>query len=1242
MKRGLLCAILGAVVLGVFAPPSSVVSARVIPTGPLNFFKNYFITGDYVSGAVGLQGLGQNGLATGSIPISGVPEGHDIVAAFLYWQVVTKQSDGADAGVAGATFNGIPLSSPDGPVAKALGVVGASPCWASGGGTGPGSEKLTYTYRADVLRMLPIGTDGEVVANGSHIVQIPDSGSGGNATPIGLGATLVLVFRDLSKPLTAVVFYDGSFTINNQNQTLAQTMEGHYEPADTPNARMTFIAGSAQANKAETLTVNGGTPEVNAFTGSDGASWDTFDRGFNPGTSASVSTSVSIANLSGSDCLTFGAVVYKMAVKDTDGDGLLDIWEKATAAAPVLDPYGQPLPPLADMGANFMRKNVMMELNYMFTDVPLAYGGVVKPAHSHLPGHDTIKLLGDMYLNAPVPNPDGTFGISLLVDAGSSYPNGIADGYIVPRHLARGGEAIDESTTIQCHRGPLDPPWVCQWENHPGTAGWKTGVNFVKNQILSGEPAPAPGQEDVCDLPGNTCVRRFDQNRKDIFSYVLLAHFTGIPVAEKPCVSGAGQPTDADPATGLCPVAENANFRVPKTISGVADFLGGDGLVTMGGFSDSSGKPIGTPFAVASTIAHEFGHIGGLRHSGEQSTAASPNPNCKPTYLSLMNYLYQLRGLPDDLGVPHMDYSRQVGPALNEQSLVEGVNMGAWQTSGPYRIGWYAPLAGSYLEGQAQPVARHCDGTDRLPSEQFVRVDARFANEPIDWNANGTVASSPALTQDINFNGRTTARLPGVQPIEPELLPGSDDWSRFRLDQVGSRRNVGGFFVDAQGVLRMGPLSLDTGRADMGRADMGRADMGRMDMGRMDMGSGDLNLGETGRADMGRADMGRADMGRADMGRGDNGGGDLFRADPNNPGGELDSITAGDLANTPPNAFFACLIGEGGCTAPQGSGGQLHDVLTTFQAPNVGGHTKMIVYRVPGAALLPGQTWTKVGEVNSLPAQELYYVIDNSLLVNGAQYTYFSVAQYPTVTSFPSNVVTITAINAPPTVSNIGDQSIFMNSSTGPIAFTIGDERVGTVTLAGTSSNTTLVPNATIVFGGTGTARTVTVTPTLGQVGFTTITVTVTDATGGSTSDSFGLTVVPITYVFSGFFSPLVTAGTVQTPSISGVFNFGKAVPIKWSLTLGGAVVSDLTSLQALEAVPGNWNGTRCAPTGGAPLALLDPVTGRPTGASEYRFSSGQFIFNWDSTVANRLLCYNLTLTLRDGTPPRVTTIRFR
>jgi hypothetical protein len=45
--------------------------------------------------------------------------------------------------------------------------------------------------------------------------------------------------------------------------------------------------------------------------------------------------------------------------------------------------------------------------------------------------------------------------------------------------------------------------------------------------------------------------------------------------------------------------------------------------------------------------------------------------------------------------------------------------------------------------------------------------------------------------------------------------------------------------------------------------------------------------------------------------------------------------------------------------------------------------------------------------------------------------------------------------------------------------------------LSGTSSNTTLVPNANILFGGSGANRTVTITPASGQLGMTNITLTV-------------------------------------------------------------------------------------------------------------------------------------------------------
>jgi formylglycine-generating enzyme required for sulfatase activity len=98
--------------------------------------------------------------------------------------------------------------------------------------------------------------------------------------------------------------------------------------------------------------------------------------------------------------------------------------------------------------------------------------------------------------------------------------------------------------------------------------------------------------------------------------------------------------------------------------------------------------------------------------------------------------------------------------------------------------------------------------------------------------------------------------------------------------------------------------------------------------------------------------------------------------------------------------------------------------------------------------------------------------------------------------------------NIAPTISDIADQTITEGGNTGALAFTIGDAQTaaGSLTLSGSSSNTTLVPNANIVFGGSGANRTVTVTPASSQTGTATITVTVSDGSL-SVSDSFLLTV---------------------------------------------------------------------------------------------------------------------------------------
>lgn len=107
--------------------------------------------------------------------------------------------------------------------------------------------------------------------------------------------------------------------------------------------------------------------------------------------------------------------------------------------------------------------------------------------------------------------------------------------------------------------------------------------------------------------------------------------------------------------------------------------------------------------------------------------------------------------------------------------------------------------------------------------------------------------------------------------------------------------------------------------------------------------------------------------------------------------------------------------------------------------------------------------------------------------------------------------ITVNSINDPPAISTITNKSTNEDTPTSSIAFTVSDEdnAAAGLTMAGTSSNTSLVPVSGIVFGGSGASRTVTITPLANQSGIATITITVSDGSLSATT-SFVLTVTAV------------------------------------------------------------------------------------------------------------------------------------
>ena len=135
--------------------------------------------------------------------------------------------------------------------------------------------------------------------------------------------------------------------------------------------------------------------------------------------------------------------------------------------------------------------------------------------------------------------------------------------------------------------------------------------------------------------------------------------------------------------------------------------------------------------------------------------------------------------------------------------------------------------------------------------------------------------------------------------------------------------------------------------------------------------------------------------------------------------------------------------------------------------------------------------------------------------------------------------ISVTAVNDAPTLTSIANQTTMSGTATAALAFTVGDAETapGSLGLSATSSNLAFVPNANIVFGGSGAARTVTVTPVAGQSGTVTITLTASDGSlTGSTSFNLSVDGMGI-WAQTYFGSATVNVGNEEDFDSDGVSN---------------------------------------------------------------------------------------------------------
>ena len=203
---------------------------------------------------------------------------------------------------------------------------------------------------------------------------------------------------------------------------------------------------------------------------------------------------------------------------------------------------------------------------------------------------------------------------------------------------------------------------------------------------------------------------------------------------------------------------------------------------------------------------------------------------------------------------------------------------------------------------------------------------------------------------------------------------------------------------------------------------------------------------------------------------------------------------------------------------------------------------------------------------------------------NGSETVTFTAEDPGGLTSSSEATFTATAVNDAPTMSNIANQVIDEDTTTGAIAFTVGDVETTpeNLTVFGSSSDPAIVPDANIVFGGNGANRTVTVSPAADRFGSATITVSVSDG-ADQTTDTFVLTVNAVNDTPS--ISDIADLGTDEDTATGNIaFNVGDAETAAEALN-----VTAVSSNQAL--VPGT--GISLGGTGSNRTLSITPAVNR-------------------------------------------------